>query len=142
MNATDLHRALNDMDNLEDAMCWQKQCTVSNSLTIQYDRAMYVLEPNELTNALRRKKVIVFDYPDGTIAIRHEGVSLPYSSFDKVSKVSQADVVSNKRLGAVLAFAKAQQAEIGLKRSQKAPGRRGQKQVYEEGQRRANPAVL
>lgn len=142
LNSTDLHRALTDMDNIEDAMCWQKQCTVSNSLTIQYDRVMYVLEPGELTNGLRRKKVTVFDYPDGTIAIRHEGVYLPYSSFDKVGKVAQADVVSNKRLGAVLAFAKAQQDEIGLKRSQQAPSRRGQKKVYEEGQRRANPAVL
>ncbi len=142
LNTTDLHRTLTDMDNIEDAMCWQKQCTVSNSLTIQYDRVMYILEPSELANGLRRKKVTVFDYPDGTIAIRHEGVYLPYSSFDKVGKVAQADVVSNKRLGAVLAFAKAQQDEIGLKRSRQAPSRRGQKKVYEEGQRRANPAVL
>lgn len=32
--------------------------------------------------------------------------------------------------------------EIGLKRSQISPGRLGQKKVYEEGLRRANPAVL
>lgn len=142
LNPTDLHRALTDMDNLEDAMCWQKQCTVSNSLTIQYDRVLYVLEPCELTNGLRRKKVTVFDYPDGTIAIRHEGVSLPYSSFDKIGKIAQADIVSNKRLGAVLAYAKAQQEEVELQRSQKAPGRRGQKKVYEEAQRRPNPAMI
>lgn len=59
-----------------------------------------------------------------------------------MGKVAQADVVSNKRLGAVLAFAKAQQNEIRLKRSQAAPSGQGKKKVYENGQRRANPAVL
>lgn len=142
LNPTDLHRPLTAMDNLEDALSWQKQCTVSNSLTTQYDRVKYLLEPGELTNDLRRKKVTLFDYPDGTIAIRYEGVSLPYSIFDKMAKIKQADIVSNKRLGAVLAFAKEQQEKRGLERSKKSPRRRGQKQIYEETQRKTNPAVL
>lgn len=142
LNPTDLHRPLTEMDNLEDALCWQRQCTVSNSLTIQYDLVMYLLEPGDFTNDLRRKQVTVFDYPDGTIAIRYDGVSLPYSAFDKVGKVKQADIVSNKRLGAVLAFAKEKQKELGLGRSKKGPGRRGQKQIHKEGQRKTNPAIL
>ena len=104
LNPTDLHRPHTDMDNLEDAMCWQEQRTVSNSLTVQYDRVVYLLEPGELTNELRRKRVTFFDFPDGSIDIRHEGVSLPYSTFDKIGKVKQADIVDNKRLGAVLAM--------------------------------------
>jgi hypothetical protein len=103
---------------------------------------MYLLEPGELTNHLKHREVTLFDYPDGTIAIRHEGVSLPYTAFDKVGKIKQADIVSNKRLGAVLAFAKEQQEALGLKRGKNAPSRRGQKQLYEEGQRKINKALL
>ena len=142
LNSTDMHRPLTDRDNLEDALCWQRQCTVTNNLTIQYDRVMYLLEPGELTDHLKRREVTLFDYPDGTIAIRHEGVSLPYSAFDKVGKIKQADIVSNKRLGAVLAFAKEQQEALGLERGKNAPSRRGQKQLYEEGQRKPNKALL
>lgn len=142
LNPTNMHRPLTEMDNPEDSLCWQRQCTVSKSLTIQYDMVMYVLEPCELTNGLWRKKVTLYDYPDGTIAIRHDGVSLPYSTFDKVGKIKQADIVSNKRLGAALAFAKKKQDELDLGRSKKAPGRRGQKQIHEESQRQLNPALL
>lgn len=142
LHPTNMHRPLTEMDNPEDSLCWQRQCTVTKSLTIQYDMVMYLLEPCELTNGLWRKKVTLYDYPDGTIAIRHDGVSLPYSAFDKVGKVKQADIVSNKRLGPVLAFAKKKQEELDLGRSKKAPGRRGQKQLHEESQRQLNPALL
>ena len=104
-----MHRPLTDRNDLEDALCWQRQCTATSNLTIQFDRVMYLLEPGELTDHLKHREVTLFDYPNGTIAIRHEGVSLFYSAFDKAGKIKQADIVSNKRLGAVLAFAKVQQ---------------------------------
>lgn len=138
-NPTDLHRPLTDSDNVENALSWQRVCTVSNSLTIQYDMVMYLLEPCELTNDLKRKKVTLFDYPDGTVAIRYDGVSLPYSAFDKIGKVKQSDIVSNKRLGAVLSFTKEKQRERSRKNG---PGRRGQKQVHAESHRKVNPAIL
>jgi len=141
MNPTDLHRPLTEHDDLEEALCWQEERTVSNSLSVQYDRVLYLLEPGDLTNELRRKRVTVFDYPDGTIAIKYEGVSLPCSAFDKIGNVKQADIVSNKRLGAVLAFAQEQQAKVGLQRSKKAPGRRGQRLIDTEATRQKNPAV-
>lgn len=142
LNPINLHRPLTEMDNVEDAMCWQRQCTVSNSLTIQYDRVMYLLEPGELTNDLQRKKVTLFDYPNGTVAIRYKGLSLPFSTFDQVGKVKQADIVSNKRLGSVLAFAREKQETEGLKRTSNAPKRRGQKQIYNESHSTINPALL
>ena len=86
-------------------MCWQEERTVSNSLTVQYDRVLFILEPGPLTNELRRKRVTILDYPDGTVAVKHDGVSLPYSTFDKVGNVKNEDIVDNKRLGAVLALA-------------------------------------
>ena len=54
---------------------------------------------------------MIYDYPDGTIALRYCGEELTYSVFDKLRSVQQGDIVNNKRLGAVLAFAKDNQVE-------------------------------
>ena len=40
----------------------------------------------------------MFDYPDGRFMIRYEGRELPYSVFDRLSQIRQADIVNNKRL--------------------------------------------
>jgi hypothetical protein len=109
---------------------------------VQYDRVIYLLKPTDLTKGLRRKKVRVHDYPDGTIAIRYEGVDLPYSIFDKVRQVKQADIVSNKRLGAVLKHVQEQQQKQAVERSRKAPKRRGQRRIAAECFRAINPAAL
>ncbi len=45
----------------------------------------------------------------GTIATKYDGVDLPYSAFDKVRQVKQADIVSNERLGTVLKHVQEQQ---------------------------------
>jgi hypothetical protein len=138
----DLHRPLTELDDLEEILSWQEKRTVSNSLTVQYDRVVYLLEPNDVTKDLRRKKVRVHDYPDGTIAIKYEGADLPYSVFDKVRQVKQADIVSNKRLGAVLRHVQEQQRKQAVERSQKAPKRRGQRRIAAERFREVNPAAL
>ena len=138
-NDKDLHRPLyENIDELEDIFSWREERTVSNNLTVQYDRVMYLLEPNEVTMDLKRQKVTILDYADGTISIRHEGVDLPYSVFDKVRQVKQANVVSNKRLGAVLEYAMMEQEKKSVKRGQKAPARSRQQQKY----RNMNPAVI
>jgi len=141
-NETDLHRSLTELDDLEEILSWQEERTVSNSLTVQYDRVLYLLEPTDLTKGLRRKKVRVHDYPDGTIAIKYAGADLPYSVFDKVRQVKQADIVSNKRLGAVLQHVQEQQRIQTVERSKKAPTRRGQRQLARERFRETNPAAL
>lgn len=141
-NPTNLHRPLTELDQLDEILTWQEDRTVSNSLTVQYDRVVYLLEPTDLAKDLRRKKVRVFDYPDGTVAIKYEGTDLPYSVFDKVRHVKQADIVSNKRLGSVLQLVKEQQAVKSVERSKAAPQRRGQKRICKETYRQVNPAAL
>lgn len=138
----DLHRPLTELDDLEEILSWQEERTVSNSLTVQSDRVVYLLEPNEVTKCLRRRKVRIHDYPDGTIAIKYEGADLPYSVFDKVRQVKQADIVSNKRLGAVLKHVQEQQQIQAVERSKKAPTRRGQRRLAAERFRETNPAAL
>lgn len=68
----------------------------------------------------------VVDYPDGALAIKHRGISLPYRIFDKLQKVDQAAIVENKRLGAVLAYISERRQEAEVTRSKKSPRRQGQ----------------
>ena len=85
-----------------------------------------VVEPNEVTRPLARRRVTVFDYPDGRLAIKHNDHELPYRTFDRRQQVNQAAVVENKRLGPILAYVTERQKELDMGRSKKAPRRRGQ----------------
>lgn len=109
-----------------DVFAWKEERTLSNNLTVQYDKVLFMLEPNEITRPLARQRITVVDYPDGGVAIRHQGRDLPYRTFDKLQKVNQAAIVENKRLGEVLAYIAEQQQLRDEGRSQKAPRRRGQ----------------
>jgi hypothetical protein len=125
-NPKDLHRRPAPHDDLDGALAWREERTVSNSLTLQYDKVLFLLEPSAITRELRGKRVTVVDYPDGRLAIRHQGVDLPYSIFDKLRRVPQAAVVDNERLGAVLEHIRGEQLRTEQRRSQGAPRRRGQ----------------
>jgi len=128
LNDKDLHRPLAEHDRMDTALCVKEPRTVSNDLTLQYDRVRFILEPNDQSAGLQRKKVMVYDYPDGRIEIRHKGQPLPYTTFDKVRHVDQGAIVSNKRLGAVLAHIQVNQEETAHKRSKRAIRRQGQGQ--------------
>jgi hypothetical protein len=79
---------------------WREERTVSGSLTLQYDKVLFLLEPTPVAKGLKRKRVTVADYPEGRLKISHGGVDLPYRVlFDKTSQVPQGDIVENKRLG-------------------------------------------
>lgn len=79
----DIHRPLADHDDLDDAFAWKEERSVSVNLTLQYDQVVFMLEPSAITRPLARKRVSVIDYPDGRLAIRHNGLDLPYRTFDK-----------------------------------------------------------
>ena len=125
-NPKNLHRPLSVDDNLADVFAWREERTISNNLTLQYDKVVFLIEPNELTRELRRKRVTVVDYPDGRLAIRYRGLDLPYTTSDKLRQVSQATIVENKHLGAVLSQIRERQIERAEARSQSAPRRQGQ----------------
>ena len=125
-NGKDLHRPLRDEDKLEDAFAWKEERTLSRALTLQYDKVVFVLAPTDQAKAAIGKRVTVLDYPDGRLSIRYKGVELAYRTFDKLRQVSQAEIVENKRLGAVLAFIREQQIARAEPRSKKAPRRRDQ----------------
>lgn len=123
----DIHRPLAGHDDLDDSFAWKEERSVSVNLTLQYDQVLFILEPTGIARSLARKRVTVIDYPDGRLAIRHDGIDLPYRTFDKRPQVNQAAIVENKRLGPVLAYIAEKQKELDMSRSAKAPRRRGQK---------------
>ena len=108
-NNKDLHRPLRASEDLDDTFAWKEERTLSQALTLQYDKVMFILEPSEQAKAAIGKRVTVVDYPDGRLAIRYRGVELAYRTFDKIRQVSQAAIVENKQLGAALAFIRDQQ---------------------------------
>lgn len=125
-NPKDMHRPFSQHDSLDGSMCHKEQRTLSNTLTLRYDKVLFILKPSDLAISLARKRVTVCDYPDGRLEIQHNGVNLPYRTFDKLRSVNRAAIVENKRLGPMLEMIAAMQKEREDKRSKKAPRRTGQ----------------
>lgn len=133
-NDKDLHRPLGVQDDIDEAFAWKEERTVSQNLTLQYDKMLFILEPTPVTRPLARQRVTIYDYPDGRFAIRHKGLDLPYRPFDKLQQVDQAAVVENKRLGPALAYIAERQKQLNMKRSGRAPRRQGQgKSIFKAG---------
>ena len=82
---------------------------VGTQLTASYDRKRIILIRNAVTEGVAGQYVEIYHFADGQVDVRWKGLSLPYAVFDKEQRVSQAEVVENKRLGAALAFVKARQ---------------------------------
>ncbi len=108
-NGKDLHRPIAGTDDLDEILAWREERTVTNNLTLHYDRMMILLTPGATTIDLRRKKVEVVNYPDGRFAVQFEGLPLLYTVFDKIQTVQSGEIVENKRLGAALALVREQQ---------------------------------
>jgi len=122
-NGKDMHRPFSEHDSLDGAMCHKEFRTFSHTLTLRYDKVLFILEPSEFATGLARKRVTICDYPDGRLEIQYDGVTLLYRTFDKLRSVNRAEVVENKRLGPALEMIAAIQAEREVSRSQAAPRR-------------------
>ena len=143
-NPKDLHRCSTETpQELDSIFTWREPRKVSKSLTITYDKCIYILENIEQNHTLMGKYIEFLEYPDGTVGIEYQARKINYSIFDKLSQLNQREVVENKRLGSVLAHIQQQHEELEqqnkLNRSQKMPSRRAQKTVIQ--QRNINPAL-
>ena len=103
------HRAMGPTDDRDAAFSWQVERTVSRNLTLQYDKVLFLLRPGEVTRDLARKRVMVHDFPDGRLEIRHHGRPLPYVTFDKLQQVPQGTVVAHKNLAAAVVAVRTEQ---------------------------------
>lgn len=139
----DLHRPVSEnRSELDDIFAWQTLRTLSKSLTFQYDKMLYLVEPSEENAHIAGEKILAFDYPDGTLAFRYGNRTLKYQVFDKLACIDQGRIVDNKRLGAVLKLAQEKQDELETagkrNRSQHMPRRQAQVQ---EQLRAMNPVL-
>jgi hypothetical protein len=91
-----------------DILCHREQRHISQQLAISYDRRRIILHRNDISEGAAGQYADIFDFADGRIEVRWKGVSLPYTVFDKEQRVSHTAIVENKRLGATLAFIKAE----------------------------------
>ncbi len=103
MSANDAHRPVRDDEDLALIFTWQEDRTISQALTLHYRRGVYLIAPGPLTRGLRGQRCRVHAYADGRLEMRHEGQRLPFTAFEPQRRVTQGDIVSNKRLSAVLA---------------------------------------
>lgn len=124
----DAHRRLAPYESLDEALAWREDRTVSAALTLSYNRMLLILDRgHRVARAAAGRRVTVYDYPDGRLAVRWKGAELPYRLFDKLQRVEQGAEADNKRLAAALAFAREEQAKAPPRRRRAHnPSRRAQ----------------
>jgi transposase len=126
-NDKDLHRPMKPSDRLEEAFTWRAERTLSQSLTLQYDNIMFMIEPSEFAQGAIGRRVEVVDFPDGRLEVRYKGRSMPYRTFDKLRRVTETSVIENKRLGGLLEVIRQNQQTLPPeKRTSRGPKRRDQ----------------
>ena len=101
----DAHRPLRGDEDLERIFSWREWRKVSQSLTLQYAKVMYLIEDLPEHRRLIHRYIEVAEYPDGRIELWADGTSLPYTTYDRFPEVDQGAIVENKRLGHALAIA-------------------------------------
>ena len=119
----DAHRPLRGDENLDLLMTWREPRRVTKSLTIQYDRVMYLLDDTPENRKLIHRYIDVWEYPDGRIEIRADGEVLACRRYDQLAEVDQGAVIEHKRLAHALQVAQALQAQRDDRRISGSPSR-------------------
>ncbi|MDG0027911.1 ISNCY family transposase [Trinickia sp. Y13] len=122
-SAFDAHRPLRADENLELLFTWREPRKVTKALTVQYDRVIYLLDDTPANRKLIHRTIEVWEYPDGHIEIRAEGVAMPYVPYDRLSQIDQGAIVEHKRLAHALQVAQALQAQRDDRRASGSPSR-------------------
>ena len=117
------HRALREDEDLRPILAYRVPRKVTASLTVQYDRVMYLLEDTATNRRLIHQYVEVVEYPDGSIEVQADGVALPYREYDRITNIDQGAEVDNKRLAHALAVARSLQEIRDDRRAAGSPSR-------------------
>ncbi len=102
LSSHDAHRPVRDDENLAHIFTWQEDRKVSKNLTLHYKRGLYLIEPSPEAQRLRGKRCRVYEHADGHLELREGNENFLFSAFEEQQRVTQGDIVSNKRLAAVL----------------------------------------
>lgn len=126
-NDWDAHRPPRADENLDLIFSFREKRKVSQSLTLQYDRMIYMIEDTAVNRRLIGKYIDVYEYPDGRIELRDTHANaIAYVTYDRLSEVHQGAIVENKRLGHVLQVAQLMQEQRDSRRGLSAPARTNQ----------------
>jgi hypothetical protein len=125
-NDHDAHRQMRTDENLELIFTWREARCVSKSLTLQYDKMLYLLQDTQASRKLAGHYIEVYHYPDGRIEPRAHGTALAFEIFDRLSEIDSGAIVENKRLGHVLQMAQLVQETRDNRRSQSVPANLGE----------------
>ncbi|MCY1292947.1 hypothetical protein D9M68_343070 [compost metagenome] len=104
-NSHNAHRPLRSDENLDLIFACREPRRVSKSLTIQFDKMLYLLADTPEHRKLAGRYIDVYHSSDGRIEPRANGIALTFTTYDKLSEVNQGAIVDNKRLGHVLQLA-------------------------------------
>jgi hypothetical protein len=105
-NRHDAHRSVRNDEDLTAIFSWREFRKVTDSLTLSYERKLYVPRDTADNRRYIRKYVEVFQFPDGRIEIRVAGKSLPYRTYNKLRTWDHGKIVDNKRLSSILEAAR------------------------------------
>lgn len=125
----DAHRSVRADEDLDLVFTWRLQRKVSLSLTLQHERVIYLLKDTPAHRKLIHRYIDVYEYPDGRIKLRADGVDLAYERYDRLPQVDTAAIVENKRLGHVLQAAQVMQVQRDDRRKSSTPSRTNQGQA-------------
>ena len=101
----DAHRPVRDDEDLDLIFSWREQRKLTSNLALHYERKLYLLPDTPQNRRYAGKYLDVYQFPDDRIQIRAAGVSLPYSTYDKLGAIDQGAIVENKRLSHALRIA-------------------------------------
>ena len=73
----DVHRPLETDDDLTAFFTWREPRRVSKSLTVQYEKVLYLIEDTELSQRVIGKYIEIWHYPDGRKELRFTGQIFP-----------------------------------------------------------------
>ena len=104
-NSFDARRPMRECENLDEIFTVQDERKVSENLTLNHRRVLYVLEDTVENRRLRGHQVIVHEDEAGKLTIRHNGRVIWHRAHAKdEARISQGAIVENKRLGAALGW--------------------------------------
>lgn len=109
LSPRDAHRPLLPTENLDRIFTHQVERKLSRQLTLHYHRELYLVHPTAENRLLGGRRCQIYEWEDGRVELVHDGRSLPYKLHHRDAQIDQAEIVSNKRLGAALAFAQKRQ---------------------------------
>jgi hypothetical protein len=117
----DAHRPLQASDDLGRILNLHETRMVSKSLTLNYKRVLYVLDPTDAARSARGHRVSIEEREDGSLSFWHGEHELGATAFPKDHSVRQGEVVENKRLSETMDFIREKQRRRAEEKIAKSP---------------------